>query len=209
MDEKIIKPDGLPGKVVVSSPKVLKREVYEATREAQDVVTLAQQKAKQILEEAERSRQAILARARDDGYAQGLAEWNELLLKSRERADGLAKTWEDAMLRLSVRVAEKIIGRELRLQPETIVDIVREALGSTRSGKHLVIQVNESELDTVRARIERLKQVAVTGDVEVVASASVSPGGCSIESELGIIDARLETQLKCLEDVLVRDVAAD
>src|SRR5512133_3728837 len=111
MDEKIIKPDGLPGKVVVSSPKVLKREVYEATREAQDVVTLAQQKAKQILEEAERSRQAILARARDDGYAQGLAEWNELLLKSRERADGLAKTWEDAMLRLSVRVAEKIIGR--------------------------------------------------------------------------------------------------
>jgi type III secretion protein L len=209
MDEKIIKPDAVPPKVLVSSPKVLKREVYEAGREAQDVVAVAQQKARQILEEAERSREAILAQARQDGYAQGLAEWNDLLLRSRQREDELAKSWEDSMLRLSVRVAEKIIGHELKADPETIVDIVREALSSTRSGRHLVIQVNESDVDTVRSRIDNLKQIAVTGDIEVVASASVPTGGCSIESELGIIDARLETQLKCLEDILVRGVAAD
>jgi len=113
------------------------------------------------------------------------------------------------MLRVSVHIAEKIIGQELKSRPETIVEIVSEALRGNRPGKHLVIQVNEDDVEMLRNRIETLKRIAVTGDIEVVASAKVSPGGCLIESELGIIDARLETQLKCLEEVLVRSASAD
>jgi type III secretion protein L len=49
----------------------------------------------------------------------------------------------------------------------------------------------------------------VSNEIEIVASTSVPRGGCLIESELGVVDARLETQLKCLEDVLVRGVSGD
>ncbi len=210
MDEKILKADSLAEKVLIPSPKVLKREVYEATRDARDVVTVAQERAKQIIEEAERQRDAIREQARQEGIEQGLTEWNRILAQARQRSEELVKGWEDTMLRLSIRVAEKIVGEQLRLHPDTIVGIVREVLKSIRPGKHLSIQVNQAEAPQVRARIERLKEaLGSSSEIEIVASASVPPGGCVIESELGIIDARLETQLKCLEDALVRGVAAD
>ncbi len=210
MDEKILKADMLAEKVLVPSPKVLKREVYEASRDARDVVALAQEKAKQIIEEAEQGRDAIREQARQEGIAQGLAEWNRILARASQKADELSKAWEETMLRLSIRVAEKIVGEQLRLHPESIVEIVREVLKSIRPGKHLTIQVNQAEAQYARARIDRLKEaLGTSSEIEIVAASNVAPGGCVIESELGIIDARLETQLKCLEDALVRGVAAD
>lgn len=209
MDEKIPSSGLAPNKVLVSSPKVLKREVYEATREARDVVVLAQEKAKQIIEEAERRRDAIREQATEEGRTRGLAEWNHILAAASQRADQLTRSWEETMLRLAVRVAEKIIGEQLRLRPETIVEIVRQVLKGARPGKHLTIQVNPAELQQVRDHIDGLQAPGATSEIEIVASASVLPGGCVIESELGIIDARLETQLKCLEDALVRGVPAD
>jgi type III secretion protein L len=205
MDEKILKADSVSDKVVVPSPKVLKREVYEATREASDVVALAQEKARQIIEEALREQDSIRQRARQEGNAQGLAEWNRVLTAANQRADELTNSWEETMLRLSVRVAEKIIGEQLRVHPETIVEIIREVMKNIRPGKRLTIQVNQADAQQARARIDRIKDgISTSSDIEIVASGSVSPGGCVIESELGIIDARLETQLKCLEEALVR-----
>jgi type III secretion protein L len=210
MSEKILKADAFPEKLPGSSPKVLKREAYEASREAHDVVGLAQDKARQIVEEAERERDAILEQARQDGYAEGLANWNQILARTSQKAEDLAKVWEETMLKLSVRVAEKIIGEQLKLHPETIVDIIKEVLQGIRFGKHLTIQVNDEDAPQVRSRVDRLKSsLGVSNEIEIVASASVPRGGCLIESELGVVDARLETQLKCLEDVLVRDVSGD
>jgi type III secretion protein L len=186
----------------------LKREVYEATREARDVVALAQEKAKHIIEDAEAASDTIRQHAREEGIAKGLAEWNEILAGANQRAEELEKNSEETMLRLSVRVAEKIIGQEVRLRPETIVSIVHEVLRCARPGKQLTIQVNEADAQQARTRIDRLKEsLSASTEIQIVGSATVSRGGCIVESELGIIDARLETQLKCLEDILVRGVS--
>jgi flagellar biosynthesis/type III secretory pathway protein FliH len=40
--------------------------------------------------------------------------------------------------------------------------------------------------------------------LEVVADAGLPPGGCIVETEYGVIDARLETQLRCMEETLLR-----
>ena len=208
MSDEFIRPitDKIPG----SSPKVLKREVYEATREARDVVALAQEQAKRIVEEAERQRESILEQARQEGYTQGLGEWNQILARTLQVAEDLKKSWEETMLRLSVRVAEKIIGEHLKLHPDTIVGIVQQALEGSRFGKHLIIQVNEAEVQQVRSHVQRLKQsLGFNSEIEIVASSSLPTGSCVIESELGIVDARLDTQLKCLEDALTRGVSAD
>jgi len=210
MDEKILKADSVAEKVVVSSPKVLKREVFEAAQEARDVVSLAQERARQIIDDAQRERDKIREQARQEGNAEGLAEWNRILADTTKRAEELTKSWEETMLRLSVRVAEKIVGEQLRLHPDTIVEIVREVLKNVRPGKRLMIQVNPSEAQRVRSRIDRLREgLGASSEIDIVAMASVPAGGCVIDSELGIIDARLETQLKCLEEILVRGVAAD
>lgn len=204
MEQKILKADVIGEKKPLPSPKILKREVYDAGREAREVVNLAQEKARQIIDEAERERERITEEARQEGIAKGLAEWNEILARAARRAEELSDGWEETMLRLAVKVAEKIIGEQLALQPEAVVGIVREVLKGTRAGRHMTIQVNESEAHEVRSRIDSLKELGITSEISIVASQSISRGGCVVESELGIIDARLETQLKCLENILLR-----
>jgi type III secretion protein L len=206
MDEKILKADAVLDKVVGSTPKVLKREVFEAAREARDVVAQAQEKGRQIIDEALRERDKIREQARQEGNTEGLAAWNDILVRTTTRANELTKNWEETMLQLSVHIARKIIGEELTLRPDAIVTIVREVIKGTRTGKRISMQVNDGEVRSVRMQVDHLKQFLGGGsEIEVVSSATVAPGGCVIESELGIIDARLETQLKCLEDALLRN----
>src|ERR1700742_393065 len=158
MNDKILKSDLLADKIPLPSPKVLKREVYERAQEAHDVVAQAQEKAREIIEEAERQRDVIREQAKQEGHASGLAEWNQRLAQTGQRADELVKNWEETMLRLSVRVAEKIIGEQLKLQPDTVVDIVREVLKGARPGRHLILQVNEADVQPVPARLDRLRE---------------------------------------------------
>ena len=207
MDQKILKADALPQKISIASPRVVKGEVYEAGREARDIVERAEEQAKQIIAAAERQSASITEQARQEGIAKGLAEWNAILARTAERAAELENSWEEKMLRLSVKVAEKILGEELRIAPSGIAAIVRQVLAGTRCGRQITIQVNEADVQEVRQHIDSLKQVGVITEIAVVSSPSVSRGGCIVQSELGVIDARLETQLKCLEDILLRGVS--
>jgi len=207
MEPKILKADALPRKVSIPSPKILKGEVYEAGRDAREIVERARDEAKQIIEAAERQKESIAEQARQDGIAQGLAQWNEVLARTAERAEALANSWEETMLRLSVKAAEKIIGEELRAHPDAIVAIVRQVLQGTRCGRHITIQVNEADAQEARDRIDSLKQMGAITEITIVGSSSVARGGCVVQSELGVIDARLETQLKCLEDILLRGIS--
>jgi type III secretion protein L len=211
MSEELQKSGGESERVLaITSAKVVKRETYEATREAQDIVAQAQAKAVGIIEDAERKRELIFQRAEEEGRTRGLAAWNEKLAKASQRTDQITKSWEQNMVRISVKVAEKIIGDELKLRPEAVADIVQEALRGARPGKLLTIHVNAADVQQVRAHLGRIReQAGVRSEMDIAISTEVAAGGCIVESELGVIDARLETQLQCLEEILLRGVAGD
>jgi type III secretion protein L len=206
MSEKIIKASaGASAAPGVGDAKILKQDAFAATVEARDILAAAQREAAELIEQTAFERERVLHTARDEGRDQGLAEWNEVLASAVAGRRRLLESQESEIVRLSVRVARKIIGEELRTHPETIVSIVREALESVRRERMLTIQVHPDLADEVRSRLDRLEKLVGGGrQIQVIAEASVEPGGCIIESELGVIDARLETQLRCLEEALLR-----
>jgi type III secretion system HrpE/YscL family protein len=200
MDEKIIK-----AKLDADAAMVVKHDVYEAGLDARRIVEDARRQAQTIFEEGVRERDALVEAGRQEGFRSGLAEWGEALAELRAARQSLHNKCETELVRLAVRIAEKIIGEELRTRPETIVSIVRECLRGLRQEQNLRIRVNRRDLEQVEQRLALLQETVVAGRrVQVAPDAGVSPGGCIVETETGIIDARLETQLKCLEDILVR-----
>jgi type III secretion protein L len=190
----------------ISDPrKVIKKEVFAAGVDAQGIVDAARRDAEKLLDEAQKERNQIREEARRAGYEEGLTRWNETVIQAIEAQDRLLKDSEQSLVLLSVRVAEKIIGERLRSSPDVIVDIVREVLKSIRSEKGLIIQVNPDHVETLRQSIDRLHDLLENGcQIKILANAAISPGGCIVESELGVIDGQLETQLKCLEEALLR-----
>jgi len=133
-----------------------------------------------------------------------LAEVTRLLVSARVEAEAERAAAKDAALVLARKIAEKIIGRAVALDPAVMGEIVGQALAASRvRGGAVVLRVHPDDLAAVeRTRPEWLARVAAGANVRVVADASVGRHGCVVETPVGHLDARLETQLDALERVL-------
>jgi type III secretion protein L len=205
MDGKIIKAKLEAETGAVSAARIVRKDVYEAGLNARGVLDAAAKQAQAVIDDAERRRDTILDGARQEGFRRGMADWERALESARQAQVALDARYEPELIRLAVRVAEKIIGEELRSRPETIVSIARECLRSVRHEHSLTLRINPKETGEVQRSLGSLVEAAGSGRrIQVVADAAVPWGGCIVESAAGAIDARLETQLKCLEEILLR-----
>lgn len=177
-------------------------------------ILLAQKKAKQIIEEAEEYAAGVrefaeiesknkLKEAFEQGTEEALLEFEQNLLQAKEIRDRILRETEKDVLKLSVRLAEKIVGQELETDKETIKNIVSTALQNARQKERITIRVNPSDLQTVQNNGEQFKSTAQSKFIDFVADPRVEKGGCLIESEVGTVDARLETQFRVLERALL------
>ncbi len=183
---------------------VIKREILWARQRGDEIVAQAERQKEQIIAEAQQWAEELLHAAQQKGYGSGLDQWNETLAAAWKSRDTYIAENEAALLKLAVHMAGKLVGEELRTAPETIGTMVREALRSARRGKSFTIQVHPADAPFLEKRMESLR--AATGtmrEVEISSNDLLSRGDCIIESDIGVIDARLETQLACLERALI------
>jgi type III secretion protein L len=207
LSEKIIKPISSAGTAASSfgGPKVVRGNAYDATIDATGIIDAARDEARRIVELAGQERQAILEDARREGYEEGLQLWIAAVREANSVRDRRLDENEPELIRLALRIAQKIIGQELHLNPQATVSIVRECLQWVRRERSLTLRVSSSELDFLRERIDVLRDAAGPNrSIELTADPAIGPGGCLIESEFGVIDARLETQIRCMEEILLR-----
>ena len=203
MDEKLIK----AGTAVehASGARVVKREVYDAGLDARSIVDAARAEAEAIVGEAEARRASIIEAAHGEGFRHGLAEWDQALQAVLEAQQSLNVKYEPEIIRMAVKIAGKIIGQELKTRPETIVSITRECLRGVRHEHALTLRVNPAHVDEVQRNVSSLVEtLGPSRRIQVQPDSSVEPGGCVVESSVGVVDARLETQLRCLEEILLR-----
>jgi type III secretion protein L len=205
METKLIKQTDAAARGLLRNQRVLNRTAQEAYQEAEGILETARQQAEAIAAQAEKRRDETLEAGRALGYREGLAQWNAALERIQRAAETNSKAAEQQIIRLSMRVAEKIIGEQVRLEPNTIVSIVCEALKSARRDRRLLLQVHPGQVEHVRQRLDAIR--AACGDdreYRVLGNPKIESGGCIIESEIGTIDARIDVQLQVLEDLLLR-----
>jgi type III secretion protein L len=182
---------------------VVKRKLQIACHDANEILRQAEQEAQRILAEAQREAQQISKSAEEEGYERGAAQWYDLLAEAWASRDLYLADNELALLKLAVRIAEKLIGGELRMRPDAITGIVREAIGSVRRAKSVTVQVHPSHLTDVEQRVAEICRLSASGrEFVVIPNASLSPGDCLVETDIGLIDARVDTQLKNMERAL-------
>jgi type III secretion protein L len=195
MSDKVLKPGS----------GVVKAEAYDATLDAGRILEAAHAQARQIVEAAEQERLAIVEAVRQEAYEQGLQQWNAAVAAADAARDRHLAESEPEMIRLAARIAHKIIGEELRLNSRAIVSMAVECLQGLRRERSLTLRMTPRDVEQLGDRIAMLREAAGPHrSIEVVADASIVEGGCIVESEYGLIDARLETQIRCMEEILLR-----
>jgi len=199
-------PVSIPRMAVPARRAVMGAEEVGARESARDIVEQAEQRAATIIARARQERDQVLAEGREEGRQQGYGEMTELLARTKIQAGELLKAAEPEVVKLALKVAERIIGAQIATDDETILKIVAKAVEQLRQSKELVIRANPSDVEVLRREkrkllehIGRLKDIAFRDDP------AVSRGGCIIETENGTVDAQLDTQLALLERALLGD----
>jgi type III secretion protein L len=201
--QNIIKADKLQLPEGNQRRTLLKRSVIEANDEARQIIEKAETYANELREQVETEAEQLRESAYLDGKGKALLEMTKMLIDSREIRDKTLAETEQDMLRLAVKLAEKIIGREVKIDKSTVIDIVSNALRNAKRQDKLTIRVSQKDYSTVQEKFVELSQSSRTSYIDIVPDPRVTLGGCIIESEVGTIDARLETQLRVLEKSLL------
>ena len=185
------------------TPKLVKRESISAMLDAVTILDAAREQARAILRDAGQRRDETFEEAKFDGEKEGLGRYLEAISAMRVEADTYYDQAESELVKLGSAIARKIVGEELRCSDETIVSIAREALKSAHRAKSIFIRANAADARALNKQKTSLGLPAAC-TIEIQVDSTMDPGGCVIESELGIVDARLETQMKVIEAALLR-----
>lgn len=183
--------------------RLIDAEVYDAGRQAKQIVAAAEEQARQIVEQANAERDRVHQEASEAGHQEGLAKVTALLVEAGRLRDKKIAELEHQVTRLAVKIAEKILGRELLLNDEAVVDVAAQALLTARQQKEISLRINPKDARVIRENQRRLiDQLSRAKQIEIREDEEVPRGGVLIETEVGVIDARLDVQLEMLKRVL-------
>ncbi len=183
-------------------------EEVEARGMAKAILDKAQADAAQIIAKAHQEEQAILEEARRKGKEEGLAHVTEELARAKMQAGEMLKAASKDVVALALIVAEKIIGRDLERDPNTMIEICAAAIENVRNAKQMVLRVNPEDGAILRNGAKALMQlVGRSVDIAIKDDSDVRKGGCVVQTEFGTIDAQLSTQLGMLKEILISDDA--
>lgn len=160
----------------------------------------------------------LLNKARQDGYEIGFEEGRDQEMK---RVDALADTiskmvletekykaqlllqGEKSVIKLVVAIANKIILSEPSLNPDVILTVAKNALKMVIDPSFIKIKANPMDLETLEKNKGFLENlVGKSSTVKIEADTGVLAGGCIVQTDFGDIDARLETQMLTMEQML-------
>ena len=183
-----------------------------------DPVSAAREKANLIEDEALKAAAEIRQTAWSEGYAEGCkaaeSQYQELLDKAQREIeefehekDEYWQSIEPELVSLAVEIAEKIIRSEVSARPEAVLDVARSAIRQLRQRESIRLHVNPGDLEVVRSnKTELLETTDGVQHLEIVDDRRVDRGGVVIESDDGMLDARIKTQLSEVEKALAEAV---
>lgn len=188
---------------IVPTARVLKKDEHALIIEAQRIIDVAHHEASLIKQQAITETEA----ARQEGFAKGQEEGKaaiaDQILTTMSQSQAYFAKVEGIMVDLVMRAVRSVIG-DLN-QRDVAERIVRKALESTRNENQVTVRVSPKHADELKARINQIVQAFPKIQFLDVQSDSRLPDqGCVLETEIGVVDASLETQLKAIEKALIR-----
>jgi flagellar biosynthesis/type III secretory pathway protein FliH len=105
------------------------------------------------------------------------------------------------ILALSIQMASKIVHTEINARPEVLMNILQEAANKISDRDQVTVKVSAQDFEFIKSQREQVEDL-IDGvkKLNIVADKKVGPGGVIIETQMGYVDARLETKMTVLQE---------
>lgn len=165
-------------------------EGLEAVREGHRI-------AHAIIARAEAQAQEISAAAREQGFEAGrrealehasvelrqvLAALAAAAARLEQARQDLAATLGGELPGLAVAIAERLLQHELTTRPETLLEVIRDAVHAVLPATRVEIRVHPDDLAVIERHRQLLADVLAGVDVRFEPTPTVGRGGCFVET---------------------------
>ena len=182
----------------------------DAMAQIDEMKRQAAEELEQMRVDAERTlaveRQYAMEAAKKQGYqeglAQGIREADEMKAslqaeKNRMEAemDALLHDLEPQMIDTIAGIYEHIFHVELSAYKDIVVHLISDTMKKTEGGKDYIVHVSKDDYPYVSMQKKKLTEGIKVNSLEVIEDMTLSPNDALIETEGGIFDCSLGTQL--------------
>ena len=192
----------------LSSDHRLVKAVDVATASsAAEIIAAAEAEAERIREEAKAAFEEEKKRGYDKGIADGKMEIAmqklELVDKSVEFMESVESKMADVVMKALKSCVVEIGDKEM------VYQIVRKTMNAViRTQRHVTLKVAPEMVAVVKSRISEIRvNYPTVDDLDVVEDSRLKGPSCVLETEAGVADASVETQLAAIEKSLARHMA--
>jgi len=172
--------------------------------------------ATQIVMEAKREAESIKIKAEEEGKKKGFQNTEQIIRQELQRnlaslmpalkaavtqiseaRHELLREWEHNLLALAAAIATRMARRTIEKTPQVMLPLVKEAVQLAAASPTLRIRLNPNDWEALKPEIESLlRELVPVAHAEITADASITRGGCRVETQFGVIDEQLEIQAK-------------
>jgi type III secretion protein L len=194
---------------IPSTTKVIKADSYTGVLPAEDILSEAQSKAEEMISKARKQAEEIVKEAeiayrreKQRGYREGLekakqemaVEISATSLKTSQYYHAVEKK----IVALVMDTVRKVI--DISDNGELIISLAKKALLILKSQKQITLKVAPDQVEFVNERMDELMHAYPNIDtIEVKGDKRMPPTDLILESEIGIVNAGIETQLTAIE----------
>ncbi len=190
----------------------------EARAEAERLVQDAQAQADSLIDDANAQADDIRAQAeetgRQTGYQEGQeqaqAEFADRQAELERHAQDLendyqekASSMEKDLVATITDVMEKFFKIELSDRKDVLLHVIENAVLNIENSRSFLIHVSQAQYEDVSGELDSLREkVGAESEIDVIMDPTLSEGSCLIETDGGIYDCSIDTELKSLSKEL-------
>ena len=198
---------GKPDFTLTSDRRLVKASEVATVKSAAEIVAAAEAEAARIREEAK----AAFEEERKRGFEKGLQDGKlEIAMQKLEQVDQSVAFMESVEGKMADIVMKALKSCVVEIgDREMVVNIVRKTMNAViRTQRHVTLKVSPEMVQTVKERVSALRLDYPTVETfDVVEDPRLKGPACILETEAGVADASVETQLAAIERSLKRHIA--
>lgn len=205
--------DGEGASGVIKAADISGPDLEEIEAQAQAILEEARAEAERILADARSQGESLRADAVEEGsrqgfeegYERGMAEADGLKQELAERRRALEAEYDELLENLEPKFIETItdvyshiFGVDLMDNRDILVHLIDSTLRKVESSRTFIVHVSADDYPHVNMQKQTLMEGAAAGRglIEIIEDIALSKGDCLIETDGGIFDCGVGTQLE-------------
>jgi flagellar assembly protein FliH len=164
-----------------------------------------------LVSRAQDEAETIKKSAFEEGYRNGLNQAEEDLAKFRDSIKNFMKAKEEVfeyiapdILEMSVSIAKTIIKKEVESDPQVLINTIVDVLKTVSKNEPKInIRVQPQAAAFVKDSLSEISyQYGIDSKINIISDPSIEEGGCVFQTNNGIVDASIDTQLEIIKKAL-------